>query len=142
MSKARRFNQHLNSGIFNGILAFAIWGIIPIYWKQVSSFDAWELLFHRVLWGSIPLAIFLFGTNHWHGLKALKHKKNLFLALLTTLLIMLNWGIFIWAVAHGHVLEVSLGYFLNPLLNVVLGTFFLGEKLTRKQQGAVALAAI
>lgn len=129
-------------GIICAAGAFTFWGIIPLYWKHLAYISAWELLFHRVLWGSIPLLIYLIFSGHWRGLKKLKQPKALGAATFSALLIIANWVIFIWAVSTGHVLEVSLGYFLNPLLNVVLGTLFLGERLRRKQQAAVAMAAI
>lgn len=129
-------------GIICAAGAFTFWGVIPLYWKHIAHISAWELLFHRVLWGSIPLFIYLALSGHWRGLKKLGQLRSLGAATLSALLIIANWVIFIWSVSSGHVLEVSLGYFLNPLLNVVLGTLFLGERLRRKQQAAVALAAI
>lgn len=129
-------------GIICAAGAFTFWGIIPLYWKHLAHISVWELLFHRVLWGGIPLLIYLLVSGYWQGLKKLKQPKAFAAATVSALLIIANWVIFIWAVSAGHVLEVSLGYFLNPLLNVVLGTLFLGERLRRKQQAAVAMAAI
>tara|TARA_R110000868_G_scaffold161466_2_gene391877 strand:- start:3636 stop:4520 length:885 start_codon:yes stop_codon:yes gene_type:complete len=129
-------------GILYAALAFCFWGLISLYWKLLASVSSWELLFHRVIWGSIPLICYLLVTKKFKSFQALKESRVLLSSLLASLLIILNWVIFIWAVSNGHVLEVSLGYFLNPLLNVVLGTLFLEEKLSKFQQGAVALAGV
>lgn len=129
-------------GIILAALAFTFWGVIALYWKLLGHLSSWELLFHRMLWGIIPLIVYLALSGKWRGLVHLREKKALFYASMAAILIIINWVIFIWAVSNGHVLEVSLGYFLNPLLNVVLGTIFLGEKLRRKQQAAVALAGV
>lgn len=129
-------------GVICAATAFSFWGVVPLYWKLISHLGAWELLFHRVLWGSILLLIYLLLSGKWRGYERLKNPRSLIAAVSCALLIIANWVIFIWAVSHGHVLEVSLGYFLNPLLNVVFGTIFLGERLRRKQQAAVALAGI
>ena len=129
-------------GISYAAFAFSFWGIIAIYWKQISYLSAWELLYHRVIWGVLPILAYVFWTRSWKDFKVLKEPKTFFFALLAAFLIIANWVIFIWAVSKGHVLEVSLGYFLNPLLNIVLGTLFLGESLRRNQQAAVALAGL
>lgn len=132
----------VKSGILYAALAFSFWGIIPVYWKLLKHLSAWELLFHRVLWGIALLSLFMLMKGMWRDYARLREKKALASALVAASLIIANWIIFIWAVANGHVLEVSLGYFLNPLLNVVLGTVFLGEKLSRRQQVAVALTGV
>lgn len=135
-------HNRIKEGIIYAAVAFSFWGVIPLYWKLLTHLSAWEMLFHRVLWGSIPLVLYLALTKQLSSFKHLKEGRNLALALSATALIISNWVIFIWAVTNNHVLEVSLGYFLNPIFNVILGTFFLGERLRPKQQGAVALAAV
>tara|TARA_R110002049_G_scaffold18017_5_gene69385 strand:+ start:53 stop:931 length:879 start_codon:yes stop_codon:yes gene_type:complete len=129
-------------GILYAAMAFSFWGLIAIYWKQISFLSAWELLYHRVIWGVIPIIAYLFWSKSWSKFKILLNFKTFSFAFIAAILIIANWVIFIWAVSKGHVLEVSLGYFLNPLLNVVLGTLFLGESLKRNQQAAVALAGL
>ncbi len=131
-----------HKGILYATLAFAFWGLISLYWKLLASVSSFELLYHRVIWGSLPLIAYLIYKSRLADFKALGQGRILSNALLASALIIINWVIFIWAVSNGHVLEVSLGYFLNPLLNVVLGTLFLGEKLSKFQQGAVALAGV
>src|SRR5690606_36358175 len=103
-------------GILCAAAALTFWGIIPIYWKLLSHLSAWELLFHRVLWGSVPLLIYLLVSGHWSGLKRLSQPRAFIASFTSAILIIANWVIFIWAVSAGHVLQLSLGHFLNPLL--------------------------
>ncbi|TQV81662.1 EamA family transporter RarD [Denitrobaculum tricleocarpae] len=123
--------------------AFILWGINPLYFKAVDTIPVFEVLAHRVLWSVVFLAVLLTVARRWRPLRqALRDRKTLYMLLLSTLFISINWFFFIWAVAAERVLETSLGYYINPLVNVVLGMFFLRERLSRWQGIAVGLAAI
>jgi chloramphenicol-sensitive protein RarD len=125
-----------------GLLAYLWWGLVPIYFKAVSSVPAVEVLAHRVVWCLLLLLGWTFVTGRAAGLRALVVDRRTVLGVIgTTTLIATNWFLFIWAVFTDQVLQASLGYFINPLLNVLLGMIVLGERLRRLQWLAVGLAA-
>lgn len=130
-------------GVIYGIAAYGMWGLVPVYFKAVVEVPALEVLAHRIVWSAlmlIPLA--LARGRRAQILRVLRDRRTLMVLTLTTVLIATNWFLFIWAVATDRVLEASLGYFINPLVNVVLGVAFLGERLSRPAAVAVALAAV
>jgi chloramphenicol-sensitive protein RarD len=131
------------NGFLFGIAAYAFWGVLPIYFKQLPEVPPVDVVAHRVLW-SIPLLIALLaGTGRLPGLvAALKDRKLVRLLALTALLIAINWLLYIYAIVNGHILAGSLGYYLNPLMNVVLGRFILKERMSRLQWFAVGLAGV
>jgi chloramphenicol-sensitive protein RarD len=119
------------------IIAYAWWGVVPLYWKQLKSFPAEELILYRVLLSSLFLLPFF-----WFSKGHLQIGKRKLLGLFASgSLIGFNWYLYVWAVNHNHVVDASLGYFLNPLINVALGKFLLNEKMNRNQGFACALAA-
>jgi chloramphenicol-sensitive protein RarD len=124
------------------VAAFGLWGLAPIYWKQLHALPAAELLAYRVS-SSVAVGVLLVAaTRRWGELTAvLRARRRLLPIVASSLLISLNWLIFIEAVNTGRVLATALGYFLNPLVNVLLGVAFLGERLTPGQSVAVALGA-
>jgi len=125
------------------ISAYTLWGIAPLYFKQLAFVPAMEILLHRIVWSFLLLAIILTALQQWPKVQAVLRQPKLLAAMLgTALLLAGNWGLFIWAVNNGHMLDASLGYYINPLLNVLLGMLFLGERLRKLQWAAVALAAI
>lgn len=127
-------------GIF-AASAYSLWGVAPLYFKQIDFIPAAEILIHRIVWSFLLLFIVLLALRQ--GAKALailRQPKMLGWLLLSALLLGGNWGLFIWAVNNNHMLDASLGYYINPLLNVLLGMLFLGERLRKLQWGAVALA--
>ena len=128
------------SGLIATFSAFIIWGLAVIFWKQIKHVDSFEILTHRVIWSFIfILIIFLTGDKYkFSRIKALSH--NYKYLLLTSFLLCANWVTFIWAVNSGHVVECSLGYFINPLVNVILGAAFFGERLRKLQTVAVIFA--
>ena len=129
-------------GLLLGLAAYAMWGVLPIYFKALSHVFATEIVSHRIIWSLVFLALLATAWKKWPGIRAALTTPRVAMTLaLTALLIGANWLIWIWAVVNGHVLEGSLGYYLNPLVNVVLGVFLLKKKLTRVQIGAVFLAA-
>lgn len=135
--------RELVAGSAYAIAAYGVWGIVPIYWKWLERVDALEILAHRVAWSVVFLAIVLTALRRWALVGAVIGSwKSVRVLLITTVLISANWGLFIWAVDEGHLLEASLGYFINPLVNVALGMAFLRERLDRAQLGAVSLAGV
>ncbi|WP_409302182.1 EamA family transporter RarD [Peribacillus sp. SCS-155] len=134
-------------GAFYAALSYLIWGIIPIYWKWLQDVSAGEILAHRVLWSFVFMVILLLVTKKWSGfvifLKDIaKNRKKFSALLLASLLVSANWGIFIWAVNSGHILQTSLGYYINPLISVLLGVIVLKEKLSKAQIFAFSLAGV
>lgn len=125
------------------VSAYTLWGIAPLYFKQLAFVPAMEILLHRIVWSFLLLAIILTALQQWPKVQAVLRQPKLLAAMLgTALLLAGNWGLFIWAVNNGHMLDASLGYYINPLLNVLLGMLFLGERLRKLQWAAVVLAAI
>lgn len=125
------------------LFAYATWGIVPIYWKLLPSLSPEELILYRVLLS----ALFLGAVLWWKGqggtlLEFARNRRVTGGLLVSSLLIGFNWYLYVWAVAREHVVEASLGYFLNPLMNVALGTLLLDERMRRLQWGACALAAL
>ncbi|WP_368165132.1 EamA family transporter RarD [Aeromonas sp. R6-2] len=128
-------------GVIFALSAYTLWGLAPIYFKLISQVPAGEILTHRVIWSFVLLLALVLLKRQWHRVQAvLKQPRQLALLALTSTLVGGNWLLFIWAINNGHMLDASLGYYINPLFNVVLGLFFLGERLRRLQWGAVALA--
>ncbi|QJW58374.1 Protein RarD [Serratia plymuthica] len=133
--------QQTRQGIFFALAAYFIWGIAPAYFKLIQQVPADEILTHRVIWSFFfMLALITLGRN-WPQVRATcSNRKRLLLLAVTAVLIGGNWLLFIWAVNNHHMLEASLGYFINPLVNVLLGMLFLGERFRRMQWLAVVLA--
>ncbi|PSV24808.1 MULTISPECIES: EamA family transporter RarD [unclassified Photobacterium] len=136
-------NNLAKRGIILAISAYTMWGIAPIYFKSITSVPPLEILSHRVIWSFFFLALIIAFSRQWVRVKAvLTQPKTLFLLTISALLVGCNWLIFIWAVNNNHLLDASLGYYINPLLNVLLGMLLLGERLRRLQWAAVLIAAI
>lgn len=132
-----------NSGLWSGVTAYVIWGVFPIYFKITQEIPAMEILVHRIIW-SVPfgLLILLFRRQIKDVLSALKKPKTLVLLALASIALSANWGVYIWAVQQDQIFQGSLGYYINPLMYVLVGVLFFGDKLSRYQGLAVALAAI
>jgi chloramphenicol-sensitive protein RarD len=130
------------SGLLLGLGAYTLWGVLPLYFKAIVHVGATEIVSHRIVWSLIFLAALAFLSRRWSGIRAaLADRRVAATLVLTSVLIGINWLVYIYAVVSGHVLEGSLGYYLNPLVNVLLGVFLLKEKLSRAQKAAVLLAA-
>jgi chloramphenicol-sensitive protein RarD len=130
------------AGLLYALGAFGIWGVSPLFFRALAHVPATEIVAHRVAWSLLLLCALVTLKRGWSEVRgALGPLRNRWLFLLTTLLISGNWLLFIWAVTHARVLQASLGYFINPLLSVLLGVVFLGERLRRPQVIAVLLAA-
>ncbi len=130
------------TGLLHGLMAYGLWGMLPLYFKLFPGVSPIELVAHRVIWSVAFLAALLTGMRLYPPLRAALCNPRILGALaLSGLLIGINWLVFIWAVDAGHVLAASLGYFLNPLVNILIGTLFLHERLRRRQIVAVLIAA-
>ena len=134
-------NQQTAVGGLSAFLAFLIWGLSPIYWKALGRVEAFEIILHRVIWSFVFLMPLVLIGRQWEEFKsAVKNGRILGILLVTSILVGANWLIYIWAVNNGRVLQASLGYYINPLVNILLGMVFLGERMRRPQLLAVALA--
>lgn len=132
----------MNNGLVNAIIAYIMWGVLPLYWKLFNDVPAGEILSHRVVWSFVFMGILVTIQRRWGDMKRIATSRSQLLSLAASgLLIAVNWLIFIWAVNNGHVVETSLGYYLNPLLNVLLAVVFLHEKPNRGQWLAIAIAS-
>lgn len=132
------------TGLAAAFGAFMLWGFLPLYFHAIGPrVSVWEILLHRVLWAAALLGAYTLLAGRTHRVLAVAANRRMLLTLgASATLIAVNWGVFIWAVTHRHVLESSLGYYINPLLNVLLGYCFLHERLRRLQSIAVAVAAL
>jgi chloramphenicol-sensitive protein RarD len=130
-------------GMLFAVAAYGLWGFAPAYWKLLQAAPAGELLAQRVVWSLVVAALLIGITRRWRELAAaLRSRRQLLPIIASSLLISVNWLIFLEAVNTGRVLATALGYFLNPLVNVLLGVVFLGERLTRGQALAVGIGAV
>ncbi|KZE32455.1 EamA family transporter RarD [Crenobacter luteus] len=136
--------QHADAvrGVGFAFGAYLCWGLFPLYWKPLAAVSALEILAHRIVWSALLLAVLLvaLGTQRV-VLRAFRQPRVLALFAASSLCLSINWLAYIWAVNHERVVEASLGYYINPLMNVALGALFLHERLSRVQKAAIALAA-
>lgn len=133
-------------GIIFAASSYIMWGILPLYWRLIHGLNAYEILAHRIIWSFVFMVILILALNQTHEFmrqtKGLLYNKKAAVSLFTAaVVIAVNWGIFIWAVADGHVLQASLGYYINPLMSILLGLFFMKERFNRIEWTAIALAA-
>jgi chloramphenicol-sensitive protein RarD len=129
-------------GFALGLGAYALWGVLPIYFKAISAISPVDIVAHRVLWSLPFLSVLIVASRGWANVRAAaKRPRTLGLLAVTALLIAGNWLLYVYAVTSGHILAASFGYYLNPLANVLLGRFVLKERLNRLQWTAVAIAA-
>ena len=130
------------AGFFYALAAYGLWGFMPLYFKALENVPPVEMVTHRILW-AVPVALIVIGAQNRLGeLRALFSNKRIFAMMaLTAALISVNWGIYVWAISVNITSETALGYYINPLISVLLGFLLLGEKLTKLQATAVAIAA-
>jgi chloramphenicol-sensitive protein RarD len=129
------------NGLLFGLASYVAWGFGPVYFKAVAMVAPLEILAHRIVWSALLLAVLLLGRRQTAALRrALSQRRTVLVLAVTTLLVAVNWLTFIWAIVNDQVLQASLGYYINPLLNVFLGWLFLGERQSRAQAAAIALA--
>jgi chloramphenicol-sensitive protein RarD len=139
--KNSRLSRESRSGLIAGVAAFATWGLIPVYWKLLSNLPALEILAHRFVWTTVFLIGLLSFQQRWPEVReATRSRRALLYCFTSGLAISVNWLFFIWAVNVGRVIETSLGYFMTPLVNVLFGSLFLRERLTRWQLVSALLA--
>ena len=133
--------SHQTAGLLYAFAAYLSWGVFPAYWKQLRHVPATELIAHRVLWSCAFVVLLITLGKRWpEFLGTLRSGQRMRALGLSTVLISANWLLFIWAVNTGHVMQASLGYYINPLINVLLARLVLGERLRRVQAVAVVLA--
>jgi chloramphenicol-sensitive protein RarD len=133
----------MKSGVIFALAAYGMWGIAPLYFKLLHAMPAREILMHRIIWSVLVLCILVLVTGKFKQVTAAaKNLKVMSILLVSGLLLAVNWLIFIWAINNEHLLDGSLGYYINPLLNVFLGRLFLQERLRTMQKAAVALAFV
>jgi chloramphenicol-sensitive protein RarD len=131
----------MNKGILAGIGAYFLWGFFPIYFKLLHSIPALQIVAHRLIWSLVFLALVVTLRRDWPGMKKGLKPRTLLVTLLAACLLTVNWLIYIYGVNSGYILEASLGYFINPLVNVLLGVVFLREKLSLGKWIPVGLAS-
>jgi len=131
------------AGTWAVVAAYVSWGLLPLFWKLLDQIPAQKILAHRIVWSFAFLFILVFFQERWLEIKKIfSSKKTRTTLSLTSLILGMNWFVYIWAVNSGHVVEASLGYFINPLVSVLLGVWFLKEKLNFWQKISVFLAFI
>jgi chloramphenicol-sensitive protein RarD len=132
----------VNKGILYAVGAYTIWGLLPIYWKLLDHVPSFELLLHRVIWSFLLVTAIILVRNKWAAFQeAVSTWRVLRVYLISAALIAINWGLYVWAVNAGFIVETSLGYFINPLVSVLLGVLILGERLRPMQWVPIGLAA-
>ena len=130
-------------GLLYATGAFLLWGVVPLYWKTLRHVPALEILAHRIVWGLVFVAVWMTIRGRWQELRDVFRRPRTVAALLaSTIFIAINWGLFIYAVNTNRILATSLGYYINPLVNVLLGLVVLHERLNQKQWVAVGLATL
>jgi chloramphenicol-sensitive protein RarD len=133
----------MKKGIWFAVGAYLAWGVFPIYWKWLHTVPALQLIGHRIIWSFVLLAIIIFVTRQWrHFRSAALRRKVVLIYTASAILLGINWLTYVWAVNAGFIVETSLGYFINPLLSVLLGVIFLHERLRPWQYVPIGLAAI
>jgi chloramphenicol-sensitive protein RarD len=136
-------NSSSSRGVGYAAAAYVIWGLFPLYWKLLQGIPALELIGHRVVWSCVMLAVIVLLSGRWREfLSAARDGRALGIYATAGVLIAVNWLVYIWGVTHGFIVETSLGYFINPLVSILLGVFVLHERLRVGQWISIALAAV
>lgn len=136
-----------STGILFAAFSYILWGFLPLYWKALQHVPAWELLAHRILWSLVFMLVILLAMKQLRGLPAqlkdlFSNKKRTLGITLASICITLNWGLYIWAVNTNNIVEASLGYYINPLVSILLGIIVLKEKLSLWQTISICIAAL
>lgn len=130
-------------GVIYAVVAYTLWGVLPVYWKLIDSVFSMEILSNRIVWAFVFTIVIIGVTKQWEELKLIaKDKKQMLNIFIASILIAFNWGLYIWAVNSDKIVDASLGYYINPLLAVALGVVIFKEKLSFLQGGALFIAAI
>lgn len=131
----------MKKGMLASIGAYLLWGILPVFWKALQAVPPGEILLHRMVWSLVFLLLLLSLRKQWSWLREVRRSRKILVSFIgSALLLSINWYTYIFAVNSGHIVEASLGYFINPLLNVLLGVFLLREHLRGRQWIAIAVA--
>ena len=142
LSEPAAAHRRAQAGLLYGLAAYGLWGIMPIYFKWLKSVPSIDIVAHRIVWSLVVLCLLVTVARAWDQIRdAIRSRKALAMLFVTALLIGTNWLLYVYAINSGHILAGSLGYYLNPLANILLGRFILKERLTRVQWTAVAIAA-
>lgn len=136
-----------SKGITYGILAYVLWGILPIYWKLIQNIQPLEIIIQRVIWSFFTMTILLLVSRNWKLYREqiqilLRDKKKILYLTIAAFLITENWLLYIWAVNNDNIIEASLGYYINPLVSILLGVIFLKEKLNPVQVLSIGIASV
>jgi len=143
MPAATRTPDATRRGFALGLAAYGMWGLFPLYWPLLEPAGAVEILAHRVVWSLVVMAVLVVALRRTAQLRAtVADRRTRTILVGAALLITLNWGTYIWGVNNEHVVETSLGYFINPLVTVLMGVFLLGERLRRLQWVAIGIAGV
>ena len=132
----------MSSGILYALATYIMWGLFPIYWKQLHHISAAQLIAHRIFWSFLMLLAVILVTGQWKKLREKVDARTLKWHAAAGLLLGINWLTYVWSVNNGYIVESSLGYFINPLFSVFLGMVFLKERLRRLQWVPIVLATI
>lgn len=132
----------MSKGIWNGLSAYILWGFFPIYWKLLHNVPALQVIGHRIAWSFVLLIIVILSTRQWNAFRsAALERKTIAIYFIAAILLSINWLVYVWGVNAGFIVETSLGYFINPLISVLLGVLFLRERLRTMQWIPLGLAA-
>ena len=124
--------RRAQAGLFYGLAAYGLWGIMPIYFKWLQAVPSIDIVAHRIVWSLSVLVLLVTAVKAWNQIgQAIRSRKALAMLFVTALLIGTNWLLYVYAINSGHILAGSLGYYLNPLANILLGRVILKERLTR-----------
>ena len=134
--------KNISKGVWFALGAYTLWGLFPLYWHLLNNVPAEEILAHRIFWSAIFMLILTWFIFKIKLFPIFKNWKQLKFLIATSILITANWGVYIWAVNNKHVVDASLGYYINPLINVVFGYFFLNERMNKMQKMALFLAFV
>ena len=139
--------EHTNKkGLLTALGCYVLWGLLPLYWALLHHVSPYNVLAQRIIWSGICMAIVVFGIHFGQFKKDFQflkeHRSQIILLLLAAVIISINWFTYIWAIANNHVMDTSLGYYINPLLNVVLGVILFKEVLTTPKKLSVIIATI
>jgi chloramphenicol-sensitive protein RarD len=131
----------MKKGVLAGFASYFLWGLFPIFFHALKAVDSFQVLAHRIVWSFFFLVLLLSLRRDWAVFRRSLNLRVVLLYFGVAVLLTVNWGVYVWAIANGHVVEASLGYFINPLVNVLLGVVFLKERLRPLQWVPVGLAA-
>src|SRR4051794_37784091 len=132
--------MRVRRGVFFGVAAYLMWGLFPLYWPLLEPAGAGEILAHRMVWSLVVMGIVVTVLKQWRSIRVMSGRTWL-LVMAASVLISVNWGMYIFAVNSGQVVDAALGYFINPLVSVSLGVLIFRERLTGLQWAAVGLGA-